>query len=154
MNVEYRVKPAFAVIGKEGSTAEGPGFIQRLWKEANACFSEISPLAKRDGAGDFCGFWGLMSDFSRAFGPWAENFTRGLYLAGAECAEDVAAPRGWVKWIVPGFEYLVVENDDGGAFETGLAYLAAHDLTLVGAAQDFVCPKTGKGAVLLPIRRL
>ncbi len=154
MNVERRVKPAFAVIGREGSTLDGPGFVQRLWDEANAHFSEIQPLVKRDEAGRCCGFWGAMTDFSRAFRPWTEGFTQGLYLAGAECADDAEAPEGWSKWVVPGFEYLAVESDDGGAFEAGLAYLAAHGLAMVGAAQDFVCPATGKGAVLFPIRRL
>lgn len=154
MKMELRVKAAFTVIGKEGSTADGPGFIQRLWEQANACFGEIQALVKRDAAGNACGFWGAMSDFSRTFMPWEKNFTQGLYLAGAECADDVEAPEGWTKWVVPGFEYLSVENDGGGAFEAGLAYLSAHNLTLAGAAQDYICPMTGKGAVLFPIRRL
>ena len=31
-------KGPFVVIGKEGSTADGEGFIQRLWEEANSHF--------------------------------------------------------------------------------------------------------------------
>ena len=38
MTVERVAKAAFAVIGLEGSTEEGEGFVQRLWAEANARF--------------------------------------------------------------------------------------------------------------------
>ena len=31
MNVKKCFKPSFTVIGKEGSTNDGSGFIQRLW---------------------------------------------------------------------------------------------------------------------------
>ncbi len=40
------IKPAFTVIGMEGSTDEGEGFIQRLWEDANGHFSEVAPQAK------------------------------------------------------------------------------------------------------------
>ena len=33
MKVEKCIKESFAVIGKEGSTLDGQGFIQKLWKE-------------------------------------------------------------------------------------------------------------------------
>ncbi len=32
MNIQKTTKEAFVVTGKEGSTLEGEGFIQRLWK--------------------------------------------------------------------------------------------------------------------------
>ncbi len=41
------IKSSFSVIGKEGSTLDGEGFIQRLWNEANGHFAEIKHLAKR-----------------------------------------------------------------------------------------------------------
>ena len=31
MKIETCTKAAFAVIGKEGATSEGPGFLQKLW---------------------------------------------------------------------------------------------------------------------------
>lgn len=37
-------KKAFTVIGKEGSTLDGEGFIQKLWKDANDHFGEIALL--------------------------------------------------------------------------------------------------------------
>ena len=36
MQIERCIKPPFTVIGKEGSTDDGPGFIQKLWQDANA----------------------------------------------------------------------------------------------------------------------
>ncbi|MBQ2990775.1 MAG: hypothetical protein IJD60_05745 [Clostridia bacterium] len=45
MEIEKRIKPSFSVIGKEGSTLDGQGFIQKLWSEATARFSEVLPLA-------------------------------------------------------------------------------------------------------------
>ena len=62
---------SFAVIGKEGSTLEGEGFIQRLWTQANRDFWQVEPLALRKGE-EPVGFWGVMSDFSRSFAPWTE----------------------------------------------------------------------------------
>lgn len=56
-------------------------------------------MAKKDEKGNIVGIWGAMSDFSRSFKPW-ENFDKGLYLAGVECADDVEAPSGWTKWII------------------------------------------------------
>lgn len=51
------------MIGKEGSTLEGQGFIQRLWADANAHFAQVQPLAKKDKDGNLVGIWGAMSDF-------------------------------------------------------------------------------------------
>ena len=109
MKMERCTKPAFVVIGKEGSTLDGPGFIQKLWADANAHFSEVQPLAKRDEGGNLAGIWGAMSDFSHSFKPWEDDFRKGLYLAGVECVDDAQAPAGWAKWTIPGYEYLCAE---------------------------------------------
>lgn len=154
MNLESITKPAFCVIGKEGSTADGPGFVQRLWSEANTHFDEVAHLAKRDKNGVPLGFWGAMTDLSRSFAPWEEDFTRGLYLAGVECAEEAEPPAGWVKWCIPAFEYLRAECGRTTLFSDVLAELDAHGLPLAGAVQDFTDPKTGKNYMLFPIRRL
>ena len=58
------------MIGKEGSTRDGDGFIRRLWQDANSHFDEIADLAKRDESGNLIGIWGVMTDFSRSFKPW------------------------------------------------------------------------------------
>lgn len=43
LNIQKIVKPSFAVIGIEGSTDDGEGFIPMLWSDANAHFDEVSP---------------------------------------------------------------------------------------------------------------
>ena len=146
-------KSSFVVIGREGSTADGEGFIQKLWAQANAHFNEIEPLAKRDEQGNLAGVWGAMSDFSRSFQPW-DDFSRGLYLAGAECVDGAEAPEGWVKWVVPGYEYLAVEAEDGNSFAEMLQYLRENRISLAGAVHDFTCPGTGKNSLYFPVRRL
>ena len=107
------IKEKFVVIGKEGSTSDGDGFIQKLWDDADSHFSEIAHLAKRDAKGSIVGIWGAMSDSSRSFKPWEDGFRKGLYLAGVECDDHAEAPDGWTKWIVPGYEYMVAENHKG-----------------------------------------
>lgn len=154
MNIESVIKPSFAVLGREGSTNDGDGFVQRLWAEANARFGEIAHLAKRDSSGALCGIWGAMTDFSRSFQPWTNGFRRGLYLAGAECVDDAKPPVGWTKWIVPGFESLRVECDGADVFSRMLEHLKAQHLPLAGAVQDFTDPQTGRQYMLFPIRRL
>lgn len=152
MSVSRVVKRAFTVIGIEGSTDDGDGFIQNLWHEANARFEEIQDLCKRDENGDFVGFWGAMSDFSRGFKPW-EGFSRGFYLAGAECEDEAEAPDGWTKWVVPSFEYLCFDCETF-AFGQALDYVKDHGFSLAGAAHDFTDPRTGAGYIYIPIKKL
>lgn len=153
MTMQTCVKASFVVIGKEGSTLEGEGFIQRLWADANAHFGEIEHLAKRTEAGGIAGIWGAMSDFSRAFNPW-EGFKKGLYLAGVECNDDAEAPNGWTKWVIPGYEYICAECGAGDAFSQTIEYMKANAIPLAGAVHDFTCPQTGKNYMFFPIRRL
>lgn len=152
MKIERVSKASFAVIGKEGSTLDGDGFIQRLWQDANAHFEEIAPLAKRDESGNLVGIWGAMTDFSRSFKPW-DDFNRGLYLAGAECTDAAEAPEGWVKWVVPACDYLKVERTDENTFSDMIAYMKENGLSLAGAVHDFTCPQNGKDYMFFPIRR-
>ena len=152
--VERMIKPAFAVIGMEGSTADGPGFIPALWEKANSRFGEVAHLAKTNPDGSLCGVWGAMSDMTRSFRPWEEGFTRGLYLAGVEVRDDANPPAEWTKWNIPGFEYVRVENDAPDTFPRTLQALADEGLTLVGAVHDFTDTATGKGYMLFPVRKL
>lgn len=153
MKIEKCVKKSFAVIGKEGSTSDGEGFIKRLWDNANSHFEEIRHLAKVDENGNLVGIWGAMSDFSRSFNPW-ENFSKGLYLAGVECNDDADAPDGWTKWIIPGYEYIYVECENGDTFSQTIEYLKDNAIALAGAVHDFTCPQTGKNYMFFPIRKL
>ena len=154
MKIEKRIKASFSVIGKEGSTSDGPGFIQKLWEDVNAHFSEIQLLAKKDENGNLVGYWGAMSDCTRSFKPWEENFGKGLYLAGVECADDVQAPAGWTKWMIPSYEYICAEVESESTFSDVLDYMNTNGITLVGAVHDFTCPLTGKNYMYFPMRSI
>ena len=153
MKIETCEKESFVVIGKEGSTTDGAGFIQKLWDEANSHFGEIAHLAKKEEDGNISGIWGAMSDFSRSFQPW-EGFQKGLYLAGVECNEDAEAPDGWTKWVIPGYEYIYVERENDNTFSEVIQYMKGNGIALAGAVHDFTCPQTGKGYMFFPIRKL
>ena len=153
MTIERCEKESFVVIGKEGSSLDGAGFIQRLWEDANSHFEEIRHLAKTDEEGNIGGIWGAMSDFTRSFQPW-EDFSRGLYLAGVECRDDAEAPDGWTKWTVPGYEYIYVECEDDNTFSDVINYMEENYIPLAGAVHDFICPQTGKNYMFFPVRRL
>ena len=152
MKIEKRIKPSFSVMGKEGSTLDGQGFIQKLWEDANSHFGEVQSLAKKDEHGDLVGIWGAMSDLSHSFKPWEDNFSKGLYLAGVECVDDAQPPEGWTKWTIPGYEYLCAEVESGSTFTDMLDYMKQNDLALVGAVHDFTCPSSGKNVLYFPIR--
>ena len=143
--------PDFWVIGREGSTNDGPEFISRLWELANSTFSEVAQLAI-PGANGMPRVWGLMSDMSRSFHPWEDNFSKGLYLAGVEVSANAIAPDGWVKWHSPAYEYIVAPAGPE-AFPEAIAYLAENGLDLVGAAYDLTIPGEG-GYTYLPIRKI
>ena len=151
MNIEKRIKSSFSVIGKEGATSDGPGFIQKLWEEANVHFGQVQHLAKKDEKGNPVGFWGAMSDCSRSFKPWEENFSKGLYLAGVECADDADAPEGWTKWTIPGYMYLCAEVESEYTFSQVLEYMGENNMVLAGAVNDFSCPLSGKNYMFFPI---
>lgn len=153
MEIKKCEKQSFTVIGKEGSTSDGAGFIQKLWDDANSHFEEVQSLAKKDENGNIGGIWGAMSDFSRSFHPW-EDFSRGLYLAGVECDDGAKAPDGWTKWVIPGYEYIYVERENDDTFSEVIKYLEENDIPLAGAVHDFTCPQTGKGYMFFPIRKL
>ncbi len=154
MKIERCIKESFVVIGKEGSTNDGQGFIQSLWSEANGHFNEVADLAKRDEDGKLLGIWGAMSDLTRSFKPWDKGFSNGLYLAGVEARDDAEAPSGWTKWVVPGYEYIYVENEEKDTFSKVIKYIRENNIYLAGAVHDFNCPETGKGYIFFPIRKL
>ena len=154
MKIEMVVRDAVVVIGKEGSTRDGQGFIQKLWAEANSRFDEVEHWVKRDACGNPVGIWGAMSDFSRSFLPWENNFSEGLYLAGVECEDHAQAPNGWTKWVIPGYEYICAEVESNDTFTQVINYMREKDIPLVGAVHDFTCPHTGKNYMLFPVRRL
>ena len=154
MKIKRQMKASFSVIGKEGSTLDGHGFIQKLWEDANSHFHEVQSLAKKDENGNLVGIWGVMSDYTHSFKPWEENFSKGLYLAGIECADGVQTPAGWVKWTIPGYEYLCAEVESAGTFSEVLDYMNTNNIALVGAVHDFTCPANGKNYLYFPIKSI
>lgn len=154
MKIKTWRKPSFSVIGKEGSTLDGQGFVSKLWEEANSHFSEVQALAKTDDAGNLVGIWGIMSDLAGTFQPWEENFSKGRYLAGVECREDAQAPEGWIQWTIPGYEYLCAEVENDGTFSEVLDDMKAKGIALVGAVHDFTCPSSGKNYMVFPIKKI
>ena len=147
------IKKAFVVIGKVGSTLDGEGFIQKLWNDANSHFNEVAHLAKKDANGNLVGMWGAMSDMSHSLKPWEDGFRKGLYLAGVECVDHAEAPDGWTKWIIPGYQYIVVENHNG-VFEDTIGQMKEEGIPLVGAVHDYTDPATGKNYMYFPIREI
>ncbi len=139
------------VIGLESEVREGENTVVRLWREANARFHEVEGLAQRDAQGNLRGVWGAMSDFSRAFKPWEQRFTAGLYLAGVQCPAYAVPPAGWNKWLVPGGAYACARQEGERFFARALEELAAQKMTLRGAAQEYICPRTSEMYVLFPI---
>ena len=154
MEIKKCVKESFSVIGKEGSTNDGEGFIQKLWADANSNFAEVASLAKKDENGSLIGIWGAMSDLSRSFNPWEDNFTKGLYLAGVEVMDNAQAPQGWVKWTIPSYEYVYVKNESQNTFTEVIEYMKENSIKLVGAVHDYNCPEDGQGYIFFPVRRV
>ncbi|MBU9720170.1 MULTISPECIES: GyrI-like domain-containing protein [Bacillaceae] len=154
MEIKKCIKESFSVIGKEGSTNDGESFIQKLWDDANANFAEVVPLAKKDENGNLIGIWGAMSDFSRSFNPWDNHFKEGLYLAGIEAVDNSQPPPGWVKWTIPSYEYIYVENESQNTFSEVSEYLKENNIKLAGAVHDYICPGNGQGYIFFPIRRI
>lgn len=144
--------PAFSVIGKEGSTCDGEGFISRLWEKANSAFGEVAHLAAKGEDGTIR-VWGLMSDMAMTFRPWEDGFSKGRYLAGIEVSEDAQPPEGWVKWTSPAYEYISAPADSPEAFPRAINYLAENGYELAGAAYDRIIPGMGT-YILLPVKKL
>ena len=88
-----------------------------------------------------------------SFKPWENGFSKGLYLAGVECIDNAEAPDGWIKWTIPSYEYIVVENHNG-AFEDTIKQMNEEGMSLVGAVHDYTDPATGKGYMYFPIREI
>lgn len=144
MEVKFAKKGAFTVIGKLGSTNDGGNFIEKLWKDANMGFNEISKSAKRDEHGKILGVWGIMSSMDKSFAPWEENYSKGLYLAGYEVVDNAVAPLNWTRLRVPEFNYayVKVENNYAEVFRYVIGeFLPNNKLNLAGAVQEYYCPE-------------
>ena len=67
---------------------------------------------------------------------------------------DAEVPDGWTKWVVPGYEYLAIENRRADTFSRMVDYFRENGVKLVGAVQEFTDPKTQQEYLYFPIRAL
>jgi len=150
-------KESFCVIGKEG---KGPSlnsqeWIGKLWAETNAHYYEVDSIAKKDKLGKTRAFWGAMSNYEHTYLPWTDG---GIYLAGVEVENTGATPRGWTKWIIPGYHYLYakVENNYHSLMDYVIKkFMPAQKLELVGAIHEYYCPEEdGQLYLFFPITKL
>ena len=159
MEVNLIEKESFIVIGKlgQGFSNKCPEWIPPLWSEANNSFNEIINLAKFDETGNIVGVWGAMSDIDVRFEPWDKQ---GKYLAGCEAIDNANAPKGWTKWVIPGYKYAVVKCSKD-TYEDVFnymvdEYLPENEYSIVGAVHEFYDPKDTNGELYLyfPIKKL
>ena len=114
-NANYFYKDTFAVIGKAGrGSADNPqAWILPLWDEANANFTEIVSVVRKNENGMPLSVWGAMNDVDEGNKRWGENApgeqAQGKYMAGCEADIDAQAPTGWTKWIIPAQTYMTVK---------------------------------------------
>jgi len=153
MKYEIIEKESFTVLGRLGSTNDGPQFYKLLWRQADQNFIQVREFVKKNNEGQNVGFWGLMSDFSMSFKPWEDNFSKGYYLAGVECVDDCDTPSGWTKWVSPAYKYVKVNNKEANFMEV-INFLKENKMELVGAVYDFTDPKDGENYMLYPIEKL
>lgn len=154
MDIKKCTRGKFSVIGKEGSTEDTPEFVKSLWAEANEHFIEVIELAKKDENGNPA-TWGAMGDFSRSFKPWDGGFTNGLYLAGVEVEDDVEAPDGWVKWVIPACEYICVKSEGPDTFCKVINCLKEDGVALVDTVPDYTCTiEQGQEYMYFPVKRV
>lgn len=152
-----RGQTALLGIVGEGAAGNTSEWIAKIWEIANSRFNEISHLAKLGKNGEFTGFWGAMSDIDETFLPW--NW-QGKYMAGIEVNEDIEAPQGWTKWILPAFRYLSVkcnqENYRDVLDYMLNDYIPNHRYNLVGATQEYYNPSYNDDSLdlLFPIEVL
>ncbi|MBP5727717.1 MAG: AraC family transcriptional regulator, partial [Clostridia bacterium] len=70
-----------------------------------------------------------------------------------EYGDDAEAPEGWVKWVIPAYDYLKVEREGNNTFSEMWQYMKANGIPLAGAVHDYSCPRTGKDYMFFPIRK-
>ena len=95
-----------------------------------------------------------MSSKKRDFSMWEENGSIGLYLAGYEAPLDAEPPKGWTKWIVPGFEFRLGKIEGEGYFYRAFDELTKQGLPPVAATENWFDPDMGDAYFAFPVKRL
>jgi hypothetical protein len=154
MEFTTMIKESFCVIGKEIFTWDGDGMIPKVWAIADKHFAEIEPLILKREDGKPLAKWGAMSSKKRDFSMWEENGSVGLYLAGYEAPLDAEAPKGWTKWIVPGFEFRLGKIEGEGYFYRAFEELTRQGMMPVAATENWIDVDTGEFYFAFPVKRL
>lgn len=68
--------------------------------------------------------------------------------------QQAIPPAGWTKWVIPSYEYILVECENENTFSQVINYMNENSIALVGAVHDFTCPETGKNYIFFPIRAI
>jgi len=134
MKVQIVSKPAFSVMGIEGSgrADEGPRWIGSLWEQAHRRRGEVEQFVEPSRAA-----WGLMSAVDEFLAPWEED---GKYLAGWELKVDMEPPAGWKVWKVPAQTFAVVActmATYGEAYVVAKQFLLKEGYVQAGAMHEF-----------------
>ena len=154
MEFKTLIKEPFCVIGKEIFTWDGDGMIPKLWEIVDQDFASIEPVILKDENGKPLAKWGAMSSKKRDFSMWEENGSVGLYLAGYEAPLDAEAPKGWTKWIVPGFEFKLGKIEGEGYFYRAFDELTKMGLPPVAATENWIDQETGDFYFAFPVKKL
>ena len=154
MEFKTLIKEPFCVIGKEIFTWDGDGMIPKLWEIVDKDFAAIEPVILKDEAGKPLAKWGAMSSKKRDFSMWEENGSVGLYLAGYEALLDAEAPKGWTKWIVPGFEFKLGKIEGEGYFYRAFEELTNMGMKPVAATENWIDQETGEFYFAFPVKKL
>ena len=154
MEFKTLVKEPFCVIGKEIFTWDGDGLIGKVWEVVDREFSNIEDIILKDEQGRPLAKWGAMSSKKRDFSMWEENGSSGLYLAGYEAPLDAEPPKGWTKWIVPGFEFRLGKIEGEGYFYRAFEELTNQGLPPVAATENWFDPDTDDAYFAFPVKRL
>lgn len=145
-DIKFIEKDKIYLIGKQGSTNDGPGFISKLWEELNNDFLKIKNIIKVGADNFIVGIWGAMSSIDMSFEPWEVNYSKGLYLASYEVSPNAVAPLGFTRWVIPAKKYAYVKVEDN--YEEVFRYvigtfLSEYNLELDGAVQEYYSHKEG-----------
>ncbi len=154
MNIKKCTLEPFVVIGlvKENNGMYDTN--SALWEELNRKGQSIRHLAKKDDDGDIMGAWGLLSNDKTPFRPTANPLAKTLYMAGLEVEDNAKAPKGFVKWIVPGgdFLYAPVEEQKMSTLGQILLWAKENGLEPNGYPYDFMPPDGGMMYIFLPVK--
>ena len=110
MKIEKRIKETFVVIGKEGSTMDGQGFIQKLWENANSHYSEVQSLAKKDENGKFIRRERFCGNCSRSFYVGEHVEQTDIKAKFEDGILKVYVPKKEAKPVVEEKKYITIEG--------------------------------------------